>query len=107
MPFKSKNQWKFMFMAHPEIARRFAHETPTSFAKLPKKVKVKKALERMTNVLTEEIEKSLSMPYIVDPNTRAPLASGPMPSTGEGGIDAVYQNPTETLRKKTRPPMTI
>ena len=37
MPFKSKKQLEYMFAKHPEIAKKFASETP-SFAKLPMRV---------------------------------------------------------------------
>lgn len=37
MPIKSKAQWGFLFAKHPEMARRWAHETPTSYKKLPEK----------------------------------------------------------------------
>lgn len=38
MPFKSKQQARFMFAEHKDIAKRFAAETH-DFSKLPKKVK--------------------------------------------------------------------
>lgn len=42
MPFKSKQQAKYMFATHPKIAREFAKETP-SIKALPKTVsRVKK-----------------------------------------------------------------
>ena len=41
MPFKSKQQQKFMFVKHPEIAKRWAKETK-NIKKLPKKVSKKK-----------------------------------------------------------------
>lgn len=49
MPFKSKNQWRFMFAAERDgkvpagTAREWARHTDKPFKKLPKKVKVKKA----------------------------------------------------------------
>jgi len=41
MPFKSKKQEKWMFATKPEMAKRWAKETPNQNA-LPKKVNVKK-----------------------------------------------------------------
>jgi hypothetical protein len=41
MPFKSKQQEKWMFATHPQMARQWANETPNPKA-LPKKVKSKK-----------------------------------------------------------------
>jgi hypothetical protein len=40
MPFKSKAQQRFMFSQHPEIAKKWAKETP-NIKKLPKKKKGK------------------------------------------------------------------
>ena len=40
MPFKSKQQEKWMFATKPEMAKRWAKETPNQKA-LPKKVKPK------------------------------------------------------------------
>jgi len=37
MPFKSKAQVGFMFAKHPEIAKRFAEETP-NIKKLPNRL---------------------------------------------------------------------
>lgn len=41
MPFKSKQQAKFMFKKHPKIAKEFAKETK-SIKRLPEKVGKKK-----------------------------------------------------------------
>jgi len=41
MPFKSRQQEKWMFATHPEMARQWASETPKGKT-LPKKVKSKK-----------------------------------------------------------------
>ena len=41
MPFKSKAQQRFMFAKNPEMAKRWAKETP-NMAKLPEKLKIKK-----------------------------------------------------------------
>jgi hypothetical protein len=41
MPFKSKKQEKWMFATKPEMAKRWAKETPNQKS-LPKKVNVKK-----------------------------------------------------------------
>ena len=41
MPFKSKQQEKWMFATKPKMAKRWAEETPNPKA-LPKKVKAKK-----------------------------------------------------------------
>lgn len=41
MPFRSKQQQKFMFAKHPKIARRWAKETP-SMKSLPKKAAKKR-----------------------------------------------------------------
>jgi len=40
MPFKSKQQEKWMWATHPEMARQWEEHTPKG-AKLPKKVKKK------------------------------------------------------------------
>jgi hypothetical protein len=40
MPFKSRQQEKWMFATHPEMAKQWANETPKGKA-LPKKVKKK------------------------------------------------------------------
>jgi hypothetical protein len=40
MPFKSKQQVKYMFAAHPKIAKKWAKKTK-SIKSLPKKVKKK------------------------------------------------------------------
>lgn len=40
MPFKSKAQQGFMFSQHPEIAKRWAKETP-NIKNLPAKAKAK------------------------------------------------------------------
>ena len=40
MPFKSRQQEKWMYATHPEMAKRWAAETPQGKA-LPKKVKKK------------------------------------------------------------------
>ena len=41
MPFKSKAQQRFMFAKHPEMAKRWAKETP-NMTKLPEKLKIRK-----------------------------------------------------------------
>jgi hypothetical protein len=41
MPFKSRQQQKFMYAVHPKIAARWSKET-TKGKKLPKKVSKKK-----------------------------------------------------------------
>jgi len=41
MPFKSRQQEKWMYATHPEMAKRWAAETPKGKV-LPKKVKLKK-----------------------------------------------------------------
>lgn len=41
MPFKSKQQAKFMYAKHPKIAKRWTKETK-SIKALPKKVKASK-----------------------------------------------------------------
>jgi hypothetical protein len=41
MPFKSSDQRKFLFANYPDVAARYAAETPKG-KKLPKKVKKKK-----------------------------------------------------------------
>jgi hypothetical protein len=41
MPFKSKQQRKFMYAVHPKIAARWSKETPKG-TKLPKRKKKKK-----------------------------------------------------------------
>lgn len=45
MPFKSKAQQGYMFMAHPKIANRWAKETP-SMKDLPAKIKSKKGVKK-------------------------------------------------------------
>lgn len=51
MPFQSKAQARWMFANHPQMARRWAHETPGGIKSLPDRVKgndVKKmSLEEM------------------------------------------------------------
>ncbi len=43
MPFKSKAQQKYLFSQKPEVAKKFAEETPkSSYNKLPKTVKKSK-----------------------------------------------------------------
>lgn len=41
MPFKSKAQQRFMFAKDPEMAKRWAKETP-NIKKLPERLKIKK-----------------------------------------------------------------
>jgi hypothetical protein len=41
MPFKSEQQKKWMYATHPEMAKKWAKETPSNKA-LPKKVYIKK-----------------------------------------------------------------
>lgn len=41
MPFRSKQQRKWMYATHPEMAKEWESETPKS-KKLPKRVKKKK-----------------------------------------------------------------
>jgi len=41
MPFKSKAQQRFMFAKDPEMAKRWAKETP-NMKKLPERLKIKK-----------------------------------------------------------------
>ena len=51
MPFKSKVQRRFLFWKHPEIAKRWAEETPKG-AKLPerkKRVKRRRKIRRSTD----------------------------------------------------------
>lgn len=38
MPFRSQAQWRMMYARHPEIARRWAHETPGGYRSLPRRV---------------------------------------------------------------------
>jgi hypothetical protein len=46
MPFKSKRQMRWMFANHPEMAKRWAHETP-DIKHLPDHVEARKeALRR-------------------------------------------------------------
>ena len=42
MPFKSEQQRKWLYATNPEMAKKWAKETPSNKA-LPKKVSVKKA----------------------------------------------------------------
>lgn len=56
MPFQSKAQQGFLFKFHPEVARRFADETPKgAYKKLPyhKKTKAKKKLIKTAETETE------------------------------------------------------
>jgi len=46
MPFRSKQQRKFLYSQKPEIAAEFAEHTPKG-AKLPKKVKKKAKKKRI------------------------------------------------------------
>lgn len=41
MPVKSKKQWKFLAVNHPEVLHSWQKETPKSFSRLP--IKAKKA----------------------------------------------------------------
>lgn len=56
MPFKSKAQQRYLFSQKPEIADRFARETPVgSYGKLPevaKRGKKKKKAASMASMLT-------------------------------------------------------
>lgn len=45
MPFKSKAQMRMMFKKNPEMAKRWAKETP-SIKRLPEKLKKKKTAKR-------------------------------------------------------------
>lgn len=45
MPFRSEAQRKWMFATHPEMAKRWAAETP-KVKRLPVKVKKRKAATR-------------------------------------------------------------
>lgn len=42
MPFKSKSQQRWMFAKHPQMAKRWADETP-NIKRLPEKVEEKEA----------------------------------------------------------------
>jgi hypothetical protein len=54
MPFKSKAQEKWMFANHPEMAKRWADETP-DIKDLPDKVeKVKESLKKMDKYRTKK-----------------------------------------------------
>lgn len=44
MPFKSENQRQFMWVHHPDIAKRWAKETP-NMKNLPEKAKKKVKLK--------------------------------------------------------------
>ena len=44
MPFESKSQQRFMFSQHPEMAKRWAKETP-DIKDLPEKVMPKKSIK--------------------------------------------------------------
>lgn len=46
MPFKSKAQMRFLFAKHPEIAKRWAAETPKD-ADLPQHVALRKAMKKV------------------------------------------------------------
>ncbi len=35
MPFTSKAQWRWMFVHHPKMAKRWAKHTKSSFKRLP------------------------------------------------------------------------
>lgn len=63
MPFKSKAQQRWMFANHPEMAHRWAHETP-DIKKLPKKLKRKKMDKK-----AEEIGRLVDL--IMEPLRRA------------------------------------
>lgn len=45
MPFKSKKQQDYMFMKHPDIAARWAKETP-DMKNLPERVQKKSILKK-------------------------------------------------------------
>jgi hypothetical protein len=48
VPFRSKAQQAYLFIHHPEIARRFAKDTPSSaYPKLPEHVKKHPVIEEM------------------------------------------------------------
>jgi len=56
MPFKSKQQMKFLYKFHPKIAKRWTKEQEKSqgkgsFKKLPKKLKRKDDNEPLTNLV--------------------------------------------------------
>ena len=47
MPFKSKAQQRYMYAAHPKIAKRWSDEYETDYKNLPEKVgRAKKALSK-------------------------------------------------------------
>lgn len=47
MPFKSKSQQGFLFAKHPDVAKKFAKETPKgAYKKLPEHVKSVKRAEK-------------------------------------------------------------
>lgn len=49
MPFKSKKQQAYLFAKKPEIAEKFADETPKSaYKKLPEYVKDKDGLKKLS-----------------------------------------------------------
>lgn len=49
MPFRSKAQIGYLYARHPEIAERFAEETPkSSYKKLPEHVSDKNRLKEYT-----------------------------------------------------------
>ena len=51
MPFKSKAQQKYLFLNEPEVARKFAKETPKkAYKKLPEHVKTRTAHGRDRSV---------------------------------------------------------
>lgn len=49
MPFKSKAQQRWMFWKHPQMAKRWAHHTP-SIKKLPEKVNKKSLSMALHNI---------------------------------------------------------
>jgi hypothetical protein len=47
MPFKSKAQQGYLYAKEPEVAKKFAKETPKSaYKSLPEHVKAKKGVKR-------------------------------------------------------------
>jgi hypothetical protein len=48
VPFRSRAQQAYLFIHHPDVARRFAKDTPSSaYPKLPEHVKKHPVIEEM------------------------------------------------------------
>lgn len=105
MPFKSQAQERWMFATHPDMAKRWAKETPDQSA-LPEKVgNMKKrnphaeAMTDLHSMLSEAISHKLKAKMSAKMDRSKAKADDPSEELGEGG-EAMDEDDPKALKKK-------